>query len=263
LKLACWSFDPKDVSETVQLKGIQDTAREGANYLPRLHECLADTPLVLATKHAVLGGPFNFPEKLPEVSGYVSLREPERKHLPEQQPAAPEVATARISTRLPSPAVGDARISQELPGLKRFDSMAVAFTVPGSDQSYLSRSHTRPKGRGHGFPSVTSAHVSPRSWSVEVLDVDVPPQVGSARREVVRGLKHALRTSCALRDYMNSGHSGDAIRLPRNAALRFRLASPDLPAHATRARRAIRRGARRVRRAGRRGHTGCVLGLRL
>ena len=130
-----------------------------------------DEPLAARSRRAPaearrLGSLLNLDEKLPEVSGDVAFREPERKHRPEQHSAPFEVAHRKDFDPAPNAGVGDARISQELPGLKRFDSMTVPLTAPGFDQSYLSRSHTRPKGRGHGFPSVTSAHVSPRSWTV-------------------------------------------------------------------------------------------------
>jgi hypothetical protein len=59
--------------------------------------------------------------------------------------------------------LGVAHNSQVLLGLNRLESMTSPRKARGSDQSYRSRSQTYPMG--HGFPSVTSAWLSPVSWT--------------------------------------------------------------------------------------------------
>src|SRR6266511_1057353 len=66
-----------------------------------------------------------------------------------------------ISTALP-PLRGVARISHVVPGSRMLDSVTVALTDPGCDQSYRFRSQKRPTIQ---VPSVTSAKPSPLSWT--------------------------------------------------------------------------------------------------
>ncbi len=74
------------------------------------------------------------------------------------------------STALP-PSRGAARSSQVLPASKTLESITVAFTDPGWDQSYRHRSQKRPMTQ---VPSVTSAKFSPLSctsrWFVLTFD---------------------------------------------------------------------------------------------
>jgi hypothetical protein len=49
---------------------------------------------------------------------------------------------------------------------------------------------------------------------LEVLDVHVPPQLGSPRREVTRSFEYSPRVLCALRDNMDSGHD-EMLKLSR------------------------------------------------
>src|SRR3982750_4599723 len=91
-----------------------------------------------------------------------------RNTVPNKLPLGPRPNSRihHISTRLPS-GVGVAAIFQLLGSAYTLESVTVAVTEPGVDQSYRHRSQLT---TGPALvPSVTSAHVSPSSWTVSRL----------------------------------------------------------------------------------------------
>src|SRR5437868_10527963 len=106
-----------------------------------------------------------------------------------------------ISTRLPS-GVGVAAIFQLLGSAYTLESVTVAVTEPGVDQSYRHRSQLT---TGPALvPSVTSAHVSPSAWTVSLL-TDTAGKMSARRSEKSRaaastcsGGRVLSRTTCTV-----------------------------------------------------------------
>src|SRR5437016_6805600 len=118
-----------------------------------------------------------------------------RNTVPNNLPLGPRPNSRihQISTRLPS-GVGVAAIFQLLGSAYTLESVTVAVTEPGVDQSYRHRSQLT---TGPALvPSVTSAHVSPSAWTVRRLR-DTAGKMAARRSEKSR----AAASTC-------SGESG-------------------------------------------------------
>src|SRR5438270_6749499 len=135
---------------------------------------------------------------------FANSRSPKcRNAVPNNLPLGPRLNSRihHISTRLPS-GVRVAAIFQLLGGAYTLESVTVAVTEPGVDQSYRHRSQLT---TGPALvPSVTSAHVSPSEWTVRRLTETAGKKFSRwseksrAAASTCSGERGLLRTTCTV-----------------------------------------------------------------